>query len=324
MLLDTIDNMSYFAKEFDAAPKNRLWRTMIGLLIQYRITTNLTREIASCSVLKLVLGVLATLMFVGPFALADEPEKDKEQEAQRAQSLKNMQRSAAQYALSSGDAPQQAFKFHETPAMRSSNAIGGSLDGALYVWTDHGRPQAVLKLYTFNSKTYTHAWLSLSENNFVAERNGKVIWIPTEPGITWREIPGAPQPAETAAERLRQMKTLAAKFSASYIALNSVGKPFELRILTQPLLRYETDDNDRAEGALFGYVQSTAPVGLLLLEFRGTREGPRWHYAYSSLTSGLVTARYGDEQVFSLKRGNSHQDPRQPYLLLHSQLVPKE
>src|SRR5207249_6956068 len=148
-----------------------------------------------------------------------------------------------------------------TPALRSSNPVGGSRDGALYLWTNHGRPQAVLKLYTFNNKTYTHAWLSLSENNFVAERDGKAVWSLTEPGIKLSEIEGAPEPAETAAKRLRQMKTLSDKFSVRYVALNSDGKPFELRMLTQPLLRYETDDDYRADGAVFGYVQSTAPVG---------------------------------------------------------------
>ena len=60
---------------------------------------------------------------------------------------------------------------------------------------NHGRPQAVLKLYTFNNKTYTHAWLSLSESTFLGERDGPVFWSPAEPGITWQEIPGAPQPA---------------------------------------------------------------------------------------------------------------------------------
>jgi hypothetical protein len=293
-------------------------------LHQYTDATNMIRQNASSLLSGPIVWFLSAAAFCGPLGVADEPEKAKEEETQRGEGLKNMKRSAAQYALLSADAPQRAFKFHETPAMRSSNAIGGSIDGVLYLWTDHGRPQAVLKLYTFNSKTYTHAWLSLSESPFVAERNGKVIWSPAEPGIKLREIPGAPQPAETAAKRLRQMKTLAAKFSATYTALNSDGKPFELRILTQPLLRYETDDDDRADGALFGYVQSTAPVGLLLLESRQTRDGHRWHYAYSSLTSGLVTARYGDEQVFSLERGNSHRDPQQPYLLFHSQPVPKE
>jgi len=110
-----------------------------------------------------------------------------------------MKRSAAQYALSSADTPQRAFKFHETAALRFSNPISGTNDGALYLWTDHGRPQAILKFYTSSHKAYTHVWLSLSENNFVAERDGKVVWSPSEPGIKLLEIQGAPEPAETAA-----------------------------------------------------------------------------------------------------------------------------
>src|SRR3954452_6226990 len=46
------------------------------------------------------------------------PQQDKEQEARRVEGLKNMQRSAAQYTLSSADTPQRAFRFHETPIIR--------------------------------------------------------------------------------------------------------------------------------------------------------------------------------------------------------------
>jgi hypothetical protein len=269
-------------------------------------------------------GLLTAVMLCGSLVAADEPEKDKAEAARREQQLQNMLRSAAKYRLSSADASERAFKFLETPALRFSNAVSGTMDGALYLWTNHGRPEAILKLYTFNNKTYTHAWLSLSENTFVGERDDNVFWSPTEPGMKLREIPDAPDPAEKPADRSRQMKTLSAKFSATYTALNSDGKPFELRILTQPLLRYETDDNYGADGALYGYVQSTAPVALLLLESRQTPDSRRWHYAFSSLTSGLVKAQYGDKEIFSLKRGNTHRDPKQPYLLLHSLPVPKE
>src|SRR5262245_59531753 len=287
-------------------------------------TTKMIRQIASLPHSGSVLGVLAAAMICDPQGAADEPEQDQEVEALREQGLKNMKRSAAKYMLSSADTPERAFKFHETPYLRSSNPIGGSKDGVIFLWTNHGRPEAILKLYTFNNKTYTHSWLSLSESTFVGERDGKVFWRPTEPGIKWREIPDAPKPAETAAQRLRQMKGLSEKFSATYTALSSDGKPFELRMLTQPLLRYETDDDYRADGALFAHVQVTGAVGFLLLESRRTEGGHRWHYAYSSITSGQVTARYGELEVFSVERGNSHRDPKQPYLLLHSQPVPKE
>ena len=283
------------------------------------------RRIASRRLSQSVLGVLAAVVFCSPLGAVDEPERDKAEEAQREQGLKNMRRSAAQYALSSTDTPQRTFKFHETAALRFSNPVTDVTDGALYLWTDHGRPQAVVKFFTFNNKTYTHAWLSLSENNFVAERNGKVVWSPTEPGITLREIPGAPQPAETAAERLRQMRALSARFSATYTAIHLRAKPVELRLLTQPLLRYETDDEYRADGALFGYVQSTAPVGLLLLESRQTDGGHRWHYAYASLVTGPLTARYGDQEVFSLQRERDYAGgPKKPFRMFQSLPVPKE
>lgn len=284
----------------------------------------MNREIARRLLLRSVLVGWAAVLSCGPSGASDELPKGKEEEAQAEQGRKDMQRSAAQYILWSADMPRLAFKFHETPYLRSSNPVGDSKDGALFLWTYQGRPQAVLKLYTFNHKTFTHAWLSLSEGTFVGERDGQIFWSPMQPGIKFHEVPDAPQPAGTAAERLRQMKTLSAKFTATYVALSSDGKPFELRLLTQPLLRYETEDDHRADGTVFCYVQSTAPVGLLLLESRPTPDGQRWHYAYSSLTSGLVTARYTETELFSLERGNSHRDSKQPYLLFHSQPVPKE
>ena len=50
------------------------------------------------------------------------------------------------------------------------------------------------------------------------ERDGKVIWNPSEPGVEFREVPDAPQPAETAAQLLRQMRAMAEKFTSTYSA----------------------------------------------------------------------------------------------------------
>jgi len=273
---------------------------------------------------RLIVSLLATIALCGQVGAANEPEQKEQAEALRERGLQNMKRSAARYVLTSADALKETFKFDEIAAMRFDNPISGTKDGALYVWTNHGRPQAVLKFFTFNNKSYSHAWLSLSESTFVAERDGKVVWTPSEPGIQWSTIEGAPQPGETPAQRLRQMKALSAKFTATYTATHLGSKPFELRLLTQPLLRYETDDDFRADGAMFGYVQSTTPVGLLLLESRQTEGGPRWHYAYASLVTGPVIARYGEDEVFSLERDVASTDPQRPFVLFRSLPVPKE
>lgn len=271
------------------------------------------------AVTAVILAVSATLF--GRLTAADEP-KEKEDETRREQQLKNMKRSAAAYALSAGS-PKRAFKLQDAALLRFSNPVSGTKDGAIYVWTDGGRPQAVVKLYTFDNEHFTHEWLSLSEGKLVAERDGKSVWAPTVGGLAFAELPDAPKPAETPAERLRQMKTLSAKFTASYTAKHLDGKPFELRLLAQPLVRYEADGDPRSDGALFGFVQSTAPVGLLLLESRKTANGVRWHYAFASMVSGPLTAKFGEKEVFAVEKEVRH-DPTQPYLQLHRQPVPKE
>src|ERR1051326_6408878 len=92
----------------------------------------------------LALTFLVTIIACGPLSAADEPDPNKAEDALREQGLKNMQRSAAQYTLSSAEVPPRAFEFHEKPAMRFSNPISLTADGALFVWSDRGRPQALL------------------------------------------------------------------------------------------------------------------------------------------------------------------------------------
>lgn len=191
------------------------------------------------------------------------------------------------------------------------------------MWTDAGRPQAVVKLYTFNNEQFTHEWLSLSEGALTAERDGKSVWAPAGAGLTFAELPDAPKPADAPAERLRQMKAIAAKFTASYTAKHLDNKPFELRLLAQPLMRYGADGEPNSDGAVFGFVQSTAPVGVLLLESRKTKDGTRWHYAFASMVTGPFTARYGDKEVFAVEKAVRN-DPTLPYLQLHRQPIPKE
>src|SRR5262245_58030474 len=282
----------------------------------------MTSRTATRVLAAIVLGALAGVAFGARLDAAAEPKKDSEEEARR-ERLKDMTRSAAQHTLASTDTPKRTFKFHEAALLRSSNPVSGTKDGAIFLWTDRGRPQVALKIFTFDNKSYDHAWLSLSEGTLTAERDGKVIWNPSEPGVAFREVPDAPKPAETAAQRLRQMRAMAEKFTSTYTAQHLDNKPFELRLLTQPLYRYETEDA-KADGAVFAFVQSTALVSLLLLESRSTRDGAQWHYAYAGLVSGPVKVKYGDKEIASIEKDYSQRDRTKPYLQLHGQPVPKE
>ena len=166
-----------------------------------------------------------------------------------------MKRAAAAYKLSPADDPKRLFKLQEKPILRFSNPVLGTKDGSAYFWTDGGRPQAIVKIYTFNNEYFSHELQSLSENAIVAERDSKSIWTPTKAGVRFQEIPDAPKPAATAVERLQQMRSLAGKYSATYTHGTGDQKPAELRLLTQPVFRYEASDDPRSlDGALFVFV----------------------------------------------------------------------
>src|SRR5262245_40481013 len=112
----------------------------------------------------LAFAVLACVLYYCRLGAAAEPGKDKGAGARREQQLKNMNRSAGQYAIAPDEDPKRQFKFHGNAALRFNNPTGGTKDGALFVWSDHGRPQAVLKLFTYDNETFSHEWQSLSDS----------------------------------------------------------------------------------------------------------------------------------------------------------------
>jgi hypothetical protein len=272
----------------------------------------------------LAFAVLVGILWSVPLGAADEPDKARE-EARLAERVKKLNRSAAQYTVFPADDRKRSFKFHESAVLRFSNPTLGTKDGAMYLWVDRGRPRAMLKLYTYDDEHFSHEWQSLSEGAIAAERDGKPVWNPTDPGLRFSELPDAPGPAETAAERLRQMKALAEKFSATYTDGPPGTKPVELRLLIRPLFRYETgDDPNCLDGAVFAFANGTAPPALLLLEARRGGERHKWHHAFARMASGAVSARYAEKEVFSVARYDFSKDPKQTFLWLPRQPVPKD
>src|SRR5689334_9000408 len=92
--------------------------------------TSLICHSASRFLVKYVLGALAAAIVCGPIGAFDEPEKGNAEQTQADQNLKNMQRAAAQYVLSTPAPSKQPFKFRETAIMRTSNPITSTTDGA--------------------------------------------------------------------------------------------------------------------------------------------------------------------------------------------------
>jgi hypothetical protein len=155
-----------------------------------------------------------------------------------------------------------------------------------------------------------HEFQSLATVGLTASRDGATIWTPRDAGMTLAPIPGAPKPAGSPAERLRQMRALAQEFHAFFDNDNDKS---ELRLLTQPLYRYEARRPDLVDGALFAFVVTTDPEVLLAIEARPVDGKPAWHYGFARMSMVNLRAQHKDREVWRAAWAVGLQDPTGPY-----------
>jgi hypothetical protein len=272
-----------------------------------------------------IFTILAAAMAYCTHGAADEPSVAPE-DAGRVKRLEKMKLSAAQFKIYPAADRAHPFTLVEAPVMRWTNPENLAKDGTIFLWTGGGRPQAILGLFTYDDDHYSHEWQSLAEGPLAAERGHEIEWSPAESGLQFAPVKGAEEPAPTAAGRLRQMKALAPKFSSTFVGFTENQRSQELRLLPQPLYRYETGDSRQVlDGALFAFAQGTDPQSLLALEARADNGAPRWQFAFVRMASGALTGRYENQEVYSVPKYNfQERDPRRPYLLLARQPAPEQ
>jgi hypothetical protein len=171
------------------------------------------------------------------------------------------------------------------PILKWSNPVVGTIYGDVFVWTANGRPELVGSLYQWYSP-YTHRsneFMSLSTGRLTAEREGQVVWAPPPSGIDFKPLPGAAAPAATAPQRLRQMRDMASEFTARQTDRKGVER--DMRLLAQPVYRYEGAGGEPIDGALFVFVLGTDPEAFLLIEDRKVEGKPQWQYALARMNS---------------------------------------
>ena len=222
---------------------------------------------------------------IGAVATDDPPTAETQAEAKRSvEAVELAKAEAGLYRLHmEGEASPAALK--PDALLRWSNPVAGSIHGSVFVWIDRGCPVAVSSIYKWYSPN-THLGVelhSLSPKLESADRRGRPAWKPGQSPVERKPIPGAPRPADAAPARLRQLRTLAAEFTAKETTRESVIR--DLRLLTQPILRYQSTDPDVIDGALFAFVQGTDPEIILIIEARKTLAGPEWQFSAARMNS---------------------------------------
>ena len=157
----------------------------------------------------------------------------------------------------------------------------------------------------------------------MGERNGQRVWYPQQPGVTFHSVPDAPVPANTAKARIRQMKAFTRRFSAVPVGWNpSANQP--LRLLPRELYRYESQDPNLLDGAIFAFVEGTDPEALLLLEAVRVELAFVWQYALARRTSGAVEVQYQGKTVWKTVVYHPATDPERTYIELPYAVDPGE
>lgn len=207
-------------------------------------------------------------------------------------------------------------------AMRWANNARGSASGLTVLYVSEGRPEVVCSIYPWD-KHLVHEYDSLSRARPIVKREGRVVWTPDQPGISFKRISDAEPPAETAIGRLRQMKSLSRDFSATMLGWKADRSDREeLRLLPQPLYRYDSQRADVLDGAVFAFTQGTDPESLLLLEAYTVGGAYEWQFAFVRNTSGELEGRYHDSVVWHADRFPVSNNPKDIHFSLYRPLAP--
>jgi hypothetical protein len=231
----------------------------------------------------------------------DGPKKDQPK-SKKADWLHDLYlRDASDYSFFLEDRRREELELRREPVMRWTS--DNDYNGEVYIWTHQGAAAIVGCIFSGprdkNQRSVMHEFHSLSPNPISSGGRGESGWHPQEPGVKLESIPDAPAPATSPARRLAQMRDLTRRFTAQVWRENS---KWEMRLLTQPLYRYEITDEKSpiVDGGVFCFVWTagTDPEVLLILEARRTDKGEGWFYAPARFTNCEAWLQYHGKEVW--------------------------
>jgi hypothetical protein len=218
-------------------------------------------------------------------------EKAREDDALAKQRLTLMQERVAAFGVTSRDDAGIPERFEDKPVFRYSDPARGIVGAALWRLGAKGRPKALISTELmpklFGRPRIVYEFLSLTEIPFnAASRDYR--WEPTSSALTMKPLPKSPPPAAGASARIRQLKQLAKRFTASELV---DGERCELRLMPTPIERYTPADADRADATIFLFSFGTNPEALLFIETDGTD----WTYGFARLSGAASMTAMLDE-----------------------------
>lgn len=255
------------------------------------------------------------MCWIGPLRAQEAPDPKAEAEA----TSRMAEQEAAKWTIRTADGRELTRK--PESILKWSNPNVGRVYGDVFLWLDRGCPAAIGSFYKWHApyEAFNGEMKTLGRARLIGTRSERVLWETSTEDVVFQELKKAEQPAEDAADRLRQMRRLAPEFEVilrDTRVQRESGTRQELRLLTRPVHRYQSGDPGVIDGAIFAFVNGTDPEALLLLEARKANDAARWEFALARLNNDEMHAVRNDEEVWRVKTVDGFNATESPFLQL--------
>lgn len=240
---------------------------------------------------------VAHLLAIPCSALADESdEATKKAESVKTQRDKDIDESLERYKVYVGG---DTKPLKPISALDWNNPLAGGA-GRTVLFLQNGQARSVCCIWASTSNQLYHEFGSFSRTGLRGELDGNDAWELGATGVKFRAIPESDEPAADRRRRLLQMKNLMRRFNAVELE-NRQREPdrVQLRLLARPLYRYEQESDQILDGAVFGYVHTTDPEALVVLEAVRSGEKLRWEYTFLRRTTLPVMGELDGVEVWN-------------------------
>ena len=178
-----------------------------------------------------------------------------------------------------------------------------STHGEIFVWTHGGRPQLIGSIWSYVPdgvrRSVVHEFQSFAREALLPVEVGSATWSPRT-GTTSELLPGSRPPNKSKRLRIAQMRSLAKQFTG--FSTPGGQKELELRMLPQPVFRFEAEKSD---GAIFCFMNDWDPEIMLLIEARESN----WYFSVGRFNASPLRLQYKGRDVWKVPH-TKYDNPR--------------
>ena len=247
--------------------------------------------------------IVASLVLVIGMTMSVRSEDDPPKAAESSALMDAREHMSDFTVTSSAKGRDPVIEMLPNPLLTYGDAARNNEAGTLWAWGKSGRPVAFLELYRNVGKDqpWVHA-LTLTSPELVQLKGptGKK-WTPKSSHFALKDFPDSPEVGDKPTVRLRQMKEISRRFEAHEF-WDPDNSRFEMRLLVQPVHRYQDESAKLTDGAVFVLAHGTNPEVLVQIEAHADQQPPRWRYSFARLGSAEMHVSFDGKEVWTAPR----------------------